>query len=45
VLRVARTIADIGGSTLVRTEHIAEAVALRSLDRRTSPPSIDLISS
>ena len=39
VLRVARTIADLAGSTGVRTEHIAEAIALRSLDRRASQPS------
>jgi len=45
VLRVARTIADLAGSTLVRTEHIAEAVALRSLDRRAPQSSSDIVSS
>ena len=34
VLRVARTIADLAGSALVRAEHVAEAVTLRQLDRR-----------
>jgi len=34
VLRVARTIADLAGSTAVRAEHVAEAVTLRQLDRR-----------
>ena len=34
VLRVARTIADLAASTLVRAEHVAEAVTLRQLDRR-----------
>jgi magnesium chelatase family protein len=33
VLRVARTIADLDGSDAVRSEHIAEAVAARILDR------------
>jgi magnesium chelatase family protein len=35
VLRVARTIADLAASVTVRAEHVAEAVTLRQLDRRT----------
>ena len=34
VLRVARTIADLAGSATVGTEHVAEAITLRQLDRR-----------
>ena len=34
VLRVARTIADLAGSPTVGTEHVAEAITLRQLDRR-----------
>jgi magnesium chelatase family protein len=33
VLKVARTIADLGGSPGVKTEHVAEALALRCRDR------------
>jgi magnesium chelatase family protein len=33
VLRVARTIADLEGSTSVRPAHVAEAIGLRVLDR------------
>jgi magnesium chelatase family protein len=33
VLRVARTIADLDGSTGVRPAHVAEAIGLRVLDR------------
>jgi magnesium chelatase family protein len=33
VLRVARTIADLEGSTAVRPAHVAEAIGLRVLDR------------
>lgn len=34
VLRLARTIADLEGSSAVRASHVAEAVAFRILDRR-----------
>jgi magnesium chelatase family protein len=44
VLRVARTIADLANSEAVRTAHVAEAVALRSLDRRTVHAPADAIS-
>jgi magnesium chelatase family protein len=33
VLRVARTIADLDGSTAIRPVHVAEAIGLRVLDR------------
>jgi magnesium chelatase family protein len=33
VLRVARTIADLAGSRLVTSPHVAEAITLRQLDR------------
>jgi magnesium chelatase family protein len=36
VLRVARTIADLADSEHVCTEHVAEAVTLRQLDRRAA---------
>jgi len=36
VLRVARTIADLAGKGEVQAEHVAEAVGLRVLDRRTA---------
>ena len=34
VRRVARTIADIDGAERIQTEHLAEAVQYRLLDRR-----------
>jgi len=34
VLKVARTIADMGGQRQIATGHISEALELRSLDRR-----------
>ena len=45
VLRVARTIADLAGSDVTRTAHLAEAISLRSLDRRTTQSPDDSISS
>jgi magnesium chelatase family protein len=35
VLKIARTIADIDGSTLIEVPHIAEALQYRSLDKKT----------
>ncbi|HSL19393.1 MAG TPA: hypothetical protein VLB51_15920, partial [Methylomirabilota bacterium] len=37
ILRVARTIADLSGDDRVLAPHIAEAIAYRSLDRRSAP--------
>ncbi|MDX1517177.1 MAG: YifB family Mg chelatase-like AAA ATPase [Woeseiaceae bacterium] len=37
VLRVARTIADLAGSTPIRAGHIAEALNLKGLERKQEP--------
>jgi magnesium chelatase family protein len=44
VLRVARSIADLAGSESVRAVHVAEAITLRQLDRRTVAAPLESIS-
>ena len=34
ILRMARTIADLDGSDIIRKQHIASAAQFRSLDRK-----------
>ena len=38
VLRVARTIADLGGEERIATAHLGEALGYRRLDRSAAPP-------
>ncbi len=40
VVRVARTIADLASIEEVRSEHVAEAIALRVLDRKSGDPHV-----
>jgi magnesium chelatase family protein len=44
VLRVARTIADLAGCERVGSGHVAEAVSLRQLDRRSGAATLAAIS-
>jgi magnesium chelatase family protein len=44
VLRVARTIADLAGDERVRSDHVAEAITFRQLDRRAGSSTTSHIS-
>ena len=37
VIRVARTIADLAGSEIIKTVHVGEAIRMRALDRKYVP--------
>ncbi|MBP3414001.1 MAG: ATP-binding protein, partial [Clostridia bacterium] len=34
ILKVARTVADIGGDDIINSDHISEAIQYRTLDRK-----------
>ena len=44
VLRVARSIADLAAEERVQSEHVAEAITFRQLDRRVGSAAALLIS-